>query len=124
MARLSNMLGARELSADGNSMELPPPREFPKLAYRPTSKHPKGYVTKVVHSQAEEDALPKGWLTSREDIHALLDPIHKAAHVKPEDSEDFFDDEPKAAAVTAVATEAPVTKVKRARKPKAAAVTA
>lgn len=113
MARLSNMLGARELSVDGNSMELPPPREFPKLVYRATSKAPKGYVTKLVNNRAEEDALPKGWLITREEIHDLLDPIHKAAHAKPEDSEDFFDDEPKVA-------EAAAPKAKRARKPKVA----
>lgn len=91
MARLSNMLGVRELSEDGNSMELPPPREFPKMVYRATSKNPKGYVTKIVNNRAEQDALPKGWLSNPAEIHALLlDPIHKAAHAKPEDSEDYF----------------------------------
>ena len=96
MARLSNMLGVREVAQDGNSMELPPPREFPKMAYRATNKDPRGYATKIVQSRAEQDALPKGWLTNPADIHALLlDPIHKAAHAKPEDSEDFFADEPK-----------------------------
>lgn len=96
MARLSNLLGVREVAQDGNSMELPPPQEFPKMVYRATAKHPKGYVTKIVNSKAEEDALPKGWLKTRAEIHALLDPIHQAEHAKPEDSEDYFTEEAKA----------------------------
>ena len=121
MARVSNMLGVQERGPNGEGMEVNP-YHFPKMVYRATSKHPKGYVTKVVHSQAEVDALPKGWLTTPAEIHGLLDPIHRAAHAKPEDDENFFDDTAPVEAAAAT-EEVPAPKAKRERKPKAAAAT-
>jgi hypothetical protein len=48
-------------------------REFPKFAYKKDSSAPNGYITRVVNSQEDQDTLPKGWLTSTKDVHALLE---------------------------------------------------
>jgi hypothetical protein len=61
--------------------------EFPKMAYKASKVSPKGYITRIVKSSGEEKALPKGWVTSTADIHALLDPLAKAQYVSEEEVE-------------------------------------
>jgi hypothetical protein len=61
--------------------------EFPKMVYKASKVAPVGYITRTVRSQEEQDALPKGWLTTTEEIHALLSPISKAQYVSDEDVE-------------------------------------
>lgn len=56
----------------------PATSEFPKMAYRESDKDPKGFITKVVNSKAEQDRLSKDWFTLPKDIHALLDGIERA----------------------------------------------
>lgn len=90
MARVSNLLGVQERTPEGG-MTLPPPSEFPKMVYGANSKHPRGYVTKIVRSKAEEDALGPGWLKTPKEIHALLDKI-----VKSERDAALADQEPEA----------------------------
>jgi len=49
-------------------------REFPKMAYRQSKTDKKGYQTRVVESEAEQETAKKnGWLTSAKDIHSLLE---------------------------------------------------
>lgn len=67
------------------SYERPAPTEFPKMVYKVSTHDPKGYVTRVIQSQEEQDKLPKGWLTTSAEVHALLDPIAKAQYVDPDD---------------------------------------
>jgi hypothetical protein len=57
----------------------PAPSDFPKMVYRKSASAPAGYATRVVESQEEQDALPKGWSTSAEEIHALLNSLIPAA---------------------------------------------
>jgi hypothetical protein len=64
----------------------PQPSEFPRMVYRADANEKLGYRTRIVKSQEEQDALPKGWLTSVADIHALLDPLAKKAYAEPEEA--------------------------------------
>jgi len=50
----------------------PAPSEFPKMVYRKSAQAKEGYITKIVASKEEQDALPKGWAVSTQDVHALL----------------------------------------------------
>ena len=63
----------------------PPGTEFPKIVYRKNVCDPKGYSTRLVRTQEEQDALAPSWLTDAASIHKLLDPIHKAQYADSED---------------------------------------
>lgn len=69
----------------------PPGTEFPKMVYKartPTKTNSSLYLTKVVRSKEEQDALPKGWLTTTAEIHALLAPIVQAQYKDPDEVEE------------------------------------
>lgn len=67
---LPNRLGVQD-----PLFRMPGPVEFPKMAYKKDASHPQGYITKVVNSQEEQDALTKGWLWAIKDVHALLESL-------------------------------------------------
>ena len=61
--------------------------EFPKMAYKASKVDSKGYITRVIQSQEEQDKLPKNWLTSRAEVDALLHPIVTAQYITADDIE-------------------------------------
>jgi hypothetical protein len=65
----------------------PAPTECPKMVYKASKVDPQGYITRILKWQEEQDALPKGWLTTAKDVHALLDPIAKAQYLTADDLE-------------------------------------
>lgn len=73
-------------------------REFPKMVYKKSHVDPRGYITRVVQSQAEQDTLSKGWLVTTAEIHALLDPIAKQAYVSADEIEGSEPEEREASA--------------------------
>lgn len=82
----------------------PAPSEWPKYAYRKSSVDPRGYQTKLLKSQTEQDALAKlskGWVFTTTEIHALLDPIHKLRNTTTEEVEEESAPEPLPAAAGA-----------------------
>jgi hypothetical protein len=61
------------------------PQEFPKMVYKASTKNPNGYITRTVLSKAEQDTLPKGWLTTPAEVRGLLDPIIAAKNAPPDE---------------------------------------
>lgn len=66
----------------------PLPSEFPKMVFKPEPSETAGYISKVVNSQAEQDALSKKWLVTKEAIHDFLDAKAKAQYVDKDDDDD------------------------------------
>lgn len=62
----------------------PKPVEFPKMVYRASAKAPEGYITRIVKTKEEQDALPKSWLTTHAEIHGLLTPLVQAKNAPPD----------------------------------------
>src|SRR6202161_1353169 len=62
-------------------------REFPRMVYKASKVDPRGYITRVVQSQEQQDALPRGWISNIADVHAFLDPLVKAQYVSADDIE-------------------------------------
>ena len=57
-------------------------KEFPKMAYRKTST---GVEARQVANASEEAAARKtGWATTREEVHAILDPVAAVKKEEPE----------------------------------------
>lgn len=62
-------------------------REFPKMVYRESKKEARGYETKIVKTEEEQTALPKGWLSSPKDVHTLLERLERARLGETDDVE-------------------------------------
>jgi hypothetical protein len=72
----------------------PAASEFPKMVYKKSATARDGFITRVVKTVEEEAQLAKGWLTTAEEIHRLLNPIYASQYADPDDATAPEDEKP------------------------------